>query len=103
MFDRLQLYSISPTLLLNFWRRYWNNKLIYLDQKDWINLARAYYHTALGEKYLPVLEKIRIALSDQSVIFPLSSTHFIETGKIKDISRRKRLAQVLLNFEKRKS
>jgi len=58
-------------------------------------LARAYHNRPNGESYKSVLDKILRAVQQEKVFFPLSATHVIETVKNRDISRRKRLAQVM--------
>lgn len=68
---------------------------IYLDQKDWINLARAYYNRSDGQQYKPVLKKVSEAVANKKAIFPLSFTHVIETNKRRDLESRKRLARVM--------
>lgn len=69
--------------------------LIYLDQNQWIFLGRAYHNRSGGEKYSAIFEKIQLASRAQSSLFPLSSAHFIETGKRRDPNSRQRLAQVM--------
>lgn len=69
--------------------------LIYLDQNQWIFLGRAYHNRSGGKKYSAILEKIQLAARAQSSLFPLSSAHFIETGKRRDSNSRQRLAHVM--------
>jgi len=69
--------------------------LIYLDQNHWISLGCAYHHRPDGEKYAALLEKVQLASQAQLALFPLSSAHFIETGKRGDSNSRERLAQVM--------
>jgi hypothetical protein len=69
--------------------------LIYLDQNQWIFLGRAYHNRSGGKKYSAILEKIQLVSRAQSSLFPLSSAHFIETGKRRDPNSRHRLAQVM--------
>lgn len=68
---------------------------VYLDQKDWINLARAYYNRPDGQRYKAALQKIADAVENKKAIFPLSFTHVIETNKRRDLDSRKRLASFM--------
>jgi hypothetical protein len=67
---------------------------VYLDQWVWVRLARA----AAGRPYdatdEAVLEAVRRA-SAAGVAFPLSTTHYIETTKVKDPRQRHNLAAVM--------
>lgn len=73
---------------------------IYLDQKDWINLARAYYNRSDGEAYKPVLNRILDLAESNKAIFPLSTTHIIETNKRRDYDSKKRLAVVMAEISR---
>jgi hypothetical protein len=68
---------------------------VYLDQKDWINLARAYYDRPDGKRYKGVLQKILETVENKKAIYPLSFTHVIETNKRRDLESRKRLASFM--------
>ena len=74
--------------------------VIYLDQNQWIFLARAYHNLPEGKKFSAVLEKIQLASREQRSLFPLSSAHFIETGKHGDPTSRRRLAQVMAEISR---
>lgn len=69
---------------------------IYLDQNKWIDLARAYHEHPKGEKYKTILHKLIIAIDDKKVILPLSVYNFIETQKIQNKARQKRLAETMV-------
>lgn len=69
--------------------------IVYLDQNKWIDLSRAYHGMTEGKKFQDVLTKIQTAVSNKSVIFPLSFQHYFETNKDPDVERRKRLARVM--------
>ncbi|HET8669467.1 MAG TPA: hypothetical protein VFM05_02230, partial [Candidatus Saccharimonadales bacterium] len=68
---------------------------VYLDQKDWINLARAYYGRPDGQCYRDILQKILETVENKKAIYPLSFTHVIETNKRRDLTSRKRLASFM--------
>lgn len=72
--------------------------LIYLDQNKWIDLARAYHNRPGGERFSTVLERVEVAVDEGRAIFPLSDAHLIETWKGLDVSRRQRLAQVMVEI-----
>ena len=56
-------------------------KIIYLDQKGWINLAKIYYgNPSDSEKKL--LDKIIDASENGTAIFPISMIHLGETTRI---------------------
>jgi hypothetical protein len=74
--------------------------LVYLDQNKWIDLSRAYYKRVDGEKYTQTLAKVQKAVAKNTAILPLSAAHIIETQKITDIDRRKRLAKVMVEISK---
>jgi hypothetical protein len=76
-------------------RRHSKHIKVYLDQKDWINLARAYYNRSDGQQYKAVLKKVVEAVENKKAIFPLSFTHVIETNKRRDLESRKRLASFM--------
>jgi hypothetical protein len=70
------------------------SRIVHLDQKNWIELARGYYRRA------PDLQKIAeyaIRTSESGeAIFPLSVTHFDETARSMNRERRKRLAEYMM-------
>lgn len=72
--------------------------VVYLDQNKWIDLSRAYYRLPNGARFKTALECIKNGINDRSAVFPLSSAHLIETRKTKDVARRERLAQVMVEF-----
>lgn len=69
--------------------------IVYLDQNKWNDLSNAYHGLPQGQKFQHVLEKILMAVSNKSAIFPLSFEHYFETSKDPDAERRKRLAKVM--------
>lgn len=66
----------------------------YFDQWVWIRLAKASVGAPLHAGDADVLTAVRAA-SRAGVAFPLSSTHYIETSRIKDPRQRRDLAQVM--------
>lgn len=60
---------------------------VYLDQWVWLRLAKADQGEPREESDLAVLAAVRQA-SDAGVVFPLSSTHYMETSKITDPGKR---------------
>lgn len=67
---------------------------VYLDQWVWIRLARANAGKALNKRDTEVLTAVREAARD-GVAFPLSTTHYLETSRIKDPRQRRDLADVM--------
>jgi len=69
-------------------------KVVYLDTKDWIELARGYYEKSQG------FQKIAQIVVDKSgagqAIFPLSIIHFSETVRNLNPARRRRLAEYMI-------
>jgi hypothetical protein len=73
---------------------------VYLDQKDWINLSRAHYGRADGERYVEALRAAERAVADGRIEIPLSSTNYMETSLGPDSDRRVRLAAVMERVSK---
>jgi hypothetical protein len=73
---------------------------VYLDQNQWIYLGRAYYQTPQGEKYSAIFEQVELSSKNGRALFPLSSSHFIETGKRRNVESRKRLAEVMATISR---
>lgn len=69
-------------------------RVIHLDQKNWIELARGYYRRA------PSLHRIAQNVVEKSqsgqAIFPLSLTHLDETVRNLNRERRQRLAKYMV-------
>jgi hypothetical protein len=69
-------------------------KVIYLDQKCWIDIAKIYYdESSYSEREL--VKKFFDASETGQVIFPLSIAHLDETIRIADDERRNRLAHLM--------
>lgn len=75
------------------------HKVVYLDQKCWIEIAKMYYgETSKHEREL--VEKILEASEKCEVIFPLSMSHLEETTKISDVKRKDELASLMVRLSK---
>ena len=71
-----------------------SNKIIYLDQNGWINLAKIYYgHPTISEKNL--LTKILDASQKETAIFPISMVHLDETCSISKRKWRQQLSALM--------
>jgi hypothetical protein len=71
---------------------------IYLDQKDWIGLAKAIYSAKATDPQRVVARNLK-ALADSGVVrFPVSDTHLMEASKIRNQQRRLQLASVFARF-----
>jgi hypothetical protein len=68
--------------------------VVYLDQMKWIDLSRAYWRVAGGERYREVLEVLTALTATGDVVLPLSVAHIKETWRQTDDARRRRLAHV---------
>ena len=56
-------------------------KLIYLDQKDWVYLAQADTGHRDGPRYAAALQAARAARAAGTAVFPLSLTHYSEPSR----------------------
>jgi hypothetical protein len=70
---------------------------VYLDQWVWLRLAKADQGEPREASDLAVLAAVRNA-SDAGVAFPLSSTHYMETGKISNPQQRAALARTMASI-----
>ena len=70
-------------------------KRVYLDQRDWITLAREHYGVTSDPAIADVLAMVREAASHGHASFPLSSGHYIETYRHGDPGRRQRLGRFM--------
>lgn len=74
-------------------------KVVYLDQKCWIDLARLYYHKQT-EKESELVGKILDASEKNGVIFPLSISHLVETMKISNERRKNELVPLMIRLSR---
>jgi hypothetical protein len=70
-------------------------RIIYLDQNKWIELARVHHGRISDPELAAVLSNAHRAVASGDVVFPLSATHYMELGRIKDPGRRNRLGTVM--------
>jgi hypothetical protein len=71
---------------------------VYLDQAKWIDLARALHGRSDGERFRDALDVARHSVAMGMVEFPLSTGHYIETWRVGDLSRRRRLAKAMIEL-----
>lgn len=74
-------------------------KVVYLDQKCWINLARLYHHKQT-EKEKDLIGKIIGSSEKHKVIFPLSISHLVETMKISSVRRKNELVPLMIRLSR---
>jgi len=70
-------------------------RTIYLDQMQWIQLARAYHGRSTDPALRAVLDFVIAARETGQARFPLSLAHYLETAHRGDIASRSRLATVM--------
>lgn len=73
-------------------------KIIYLDQNKWIDLARTVLEQNGTEKYEEVKNYIMTKIENEEWVFPLSIIHHLETMSRLDNSSRIKLAKVMGNI-----
>jgi hypothetical protein len=69
--------------------------LVYLDMNHWIGLAKAATGHPDGACHHKVLAHCHTARTAGIALFPLSSTHYMEMGNIRDPRQRRDIAQVM--------
>lgn len=72
-------------------------KTVYLDQKDWIQLSRAYYGKDKDPKLNEALQKV-IEASNKGIIFPVSAAHQIEAQRRMNIPQKERLGEFIIKI-----
>jgi hypothetical protein len=87
--DEIGPSDVSPRV-----DRHANRPCVYLDQWVWIRLAAAAVGRSRESGDRAALEAVRSA-SEAGVAFPLSSTHYVETTRIKSRRQRSDLASVM--------
>ncbi len=70
-------------------------KLVYLDLNHWISLSKAYQEHPDGQRHRNALDNCLQAVRDQSAIFPISGTLYVEISKIRQHRQRLNLREVL--------
>lgn len=73
---------------------------VYLDQKDWIGLARALHGKDADVTAKLLLQRANQAVNRGRARFPISRVHLLEAMKMGDNERRKRLIQAFLYFSR---
>lgn len=76
--------------------------IVYLDQNKWIQLAQIVNGKDKSEFALKTLKEIKASI-ECGYIYPLSAIHYLEFSRISNVSRRKKLGQVMWDFSKNKS
>jgi hypothetical protein len=71
--------------------------IVYLDLNKWIELAKIENGKDKSTRARKILSEFRAARAS-GVIFPLSSTHYIEFSRISNLGRRKRLGSVMWKY-----
>lgn len=73
---------------------------VYLEQKDWIGLARALHGKDADVTAKLLLQRANQAVNRGRARFPISRVHLLEAMKMGDNERRKRLIQAFLYFSR---
>jgi hypothetical protein len=73
-------------------------KCLYLDQNKWIDLARAHHGKPEGAKFQICLESVRAAVKSGKLIVPFSMVNAIESMISRDLGRRQRLAEFMVEL-----
>jgi hypothetical protein len=68
---------------------------VYLDQLHWVSLARAATDHPAGRDFKRILKAVGDAVDSGKASFPLSSHHYYENHKQRDIRRRHHMASVM--------
>lgn len=74
-------------------------KIVYLDQKCWINIAKLYF-SETSEQESDIVQKLLKASEKDQMVFPLSLSHIDETNRIADDKRRNQLAFLMTKMSK---
>jgi len=74
-------------------------KVIYLDQKCWIDIAKIYYGESSDEEK-EIIQKFLDASKSGQAIFPLSLSHVEETNRIRDKKRKGNLSFLMTKISK---
>lgn len=89
-----KMYSVTNTPSLTSPDMHPPRPCVYLDQWVWIRLARAANGEPREESDPQVLAAVRNA-AENSIAFPLSTTHYLETSKITNPRQRLDVAQTM--------
>ncbi|MGW6457521.1 hypothetical protein ACWF94_16645 [Streptomyces sp. NPDC055078] len=75
-------------------------KRVYLDQRDWVALARQHYGRSHDDAIAGVLAMVREASESGHASFPLSAVHYQETYHQRDPDRRRRLGAFMAEISR---
>jgi hypothetical protein len=75
-------------------------KRVYLDQRDWITLARQHYGLTDDDGIAAVLALVHEASAAGHASFPLSAAHYIETYHHRNPGRRQRLGAFMAEISR---
>lgn len=70
-------------------------KHVYLDQRDWISLAKAAKGRPDGARFTQALDAARDAVGNRRAVFPLSFAHLTETMRAPKLEQRRTLAKLM--------
>ena len=73
-------------------------RLVYLDLNHWVGLAKARAGHPDAGIYTKVLEHAQRARDTREVIFPLSSTHYMELAKVRSPEQRAAIGAVMADL-----
>jgi hypothetical protein len=73
---------------------------VYLDQKDWIGLAKATYRSDATEDEQTVAATLQAFADADLVRFPVTETHLVEAARIGKQEQRLKLANVFARFSR---
>lgn len=71
------------------------SQVVHLDQKDFINLAKAQHACGDGNQFVAALRTAKQRVLSGSAFFPLSSSHYVETSKNHNPTQRRDLALLM--------
>ena len=91
--------SISNQNILKAMSLQKTSKIVYLDQKCWINIAKLYFGET-SEQESDIVQKLLKASENGQMVFPLSLSHINETNRIADDRRRNQLAFLMAEMSK---
>lgn len=77
-----------------------DTKIVYLDQKDWIDLARVKNGLDTDGTRIQVLKSLEEAVARNKLLIPLSFSHFDETLRRQDKNSRVKLASLMASLSK---
>ena len=92
-----RMYAVSSSPDPSFPDLHPSRPSVYLDQWVWIRLARAANGEPHEEADLRVLAAVQASVED-GVVFPLSTTHHIETRKITNPRQRLKIARTMASI-----